>query len=62
PEARPAAVSRFARGEAAGPGMGLGLPVVEEIATLFGGRLTLSDGAAGRGLLAQVALPALPRG
>lgn len=62
PEARAAAVSRFARGEAAGPGMGLGLPVVEEIATLFGGRLTLSEGAAGRGLLAQVALPALPRG
>ena len=37
--------------------MGLGLPVVEEIATLFGGRLTLDEGAGGRGLLARLSLP-----
>ncbi len=57
PGARALAVSRFARGPTEGPGMGLGLPVVEEIATLFGGRLTLDEGAGGRGLLARLSLP-----
>ncbi|MFD2440454.1 sensor histidine kinase [Paracoccus kondratievae] len=57
--ARAAAVSRFSRGETTGPGMGLGLPVALEISSLFGGRLTLGEGAGGGGLLAQIALPVL---
>ncbi len=60
PSARASAVSRFARGQTEGPGMGLGLPVVEEIATLFGGYLVLDEGAGGRGLLARIVLPAAP--
>ncbi len=58
PGARALAVSRFARGPTEGPGMGLGLPVVEEIATLFGGHLVLDDGDEGRGLLARIVFPA----
>ncbi|WP_347268619.1 sensor histidine kinase N-terminal domain-containing protein [Paracoccus sp. (in: a-proteobacteria)] len=58
PAARAAAVSRFSRGGNATPGMGLGLPVVEEIAQLFGGRLELADAAGGRGLVARILLPA----
>ena len=58
PGARASAVSRFARGQTEGPGMGLGLPVVEEIATLFGGHLVLDDGDEGRGLLARIVFPA----
>ena len=57
PEARAAAVNRFARGRTQGPGMGLGLPVVDEIAALFRGRLTLVDGAGGQGLCARISLP-----
>ena len=60
PGARASAVSRFARGETQGPGMGLGLPVVEEIATLFGGYLVLDEGSGGHGLLARIVLPAAP--
>ncbi|WP_323033378.1 sensor histidine kinase [Paracoccus sp. (in: a-proteobacteria)] len=56
---RAAVVSRFARGETSGPGMGLGLPVTLEIASLFGGRLTLDEGAGARGLVARIILPAL---
>ncbi len=49
---------RFARGgESQAPGMGLGLPIVEEIAGLFGGTLNLSEGANGRGLKVAVAFP-----
>ncbi|QND46557.1 sensor histidine kinase (plasmid) [Rhizobium lusitanum] len=49
---------RFARGESGqAPGMGLGLPIVEEIAGLFGGSLTLGEGAGGTGLKASVILP-----
>ncbi|UFS63898.1 sensor histidine kinase [Paracoccus denitrificans] len=59
PAARAAAVSRFARGQTSGPGMGLGLPVALEIASLFGGRLVLDERAGGRGLLARITLPAL---
>ncbi len=63
-EARAAAVSRFARGQTPGqapaPGMGLGLPVVEEIAVLFGGRLTLHQATAGRGLCARIRFTAPP--
>lgn len=60
PAARGAAVSRFARGDTQGPGMGLGLPVVEEIAALFGGRLLLTEGSGGRGLLARMVFPMPP--
>ncbi|NTF32770.1 sensor histidine kinase [Rhizobium skierniewicense] len=46
---------RFARGDGnAAPGAGLGLAIVEEIASLFNGRLVLDDGASGRGLKATV--------
>ncbi|MBA8908341.1 MULTISPECIES: sensor histidine kinase [Aminobacter] len=48
---------RFVRGRAGDkPGAGLGLPIVEEIASLFGGRLELLAGADGRGLRVSVAL------
>ncbi|WP_134678910.1 sensor histidine kinase [Paracoccus ravus] len=57
PEAHASAISRFARGRTGGPGMGLGLPVVDEIAALFGGRLALSVGAQGQGLCARISLP-----
>nr|WMC97733.1 sensor histidine kinase N-terminal domain-containing protein [Aminobacter aminovorans] len=47
---------RFVRGRAGDkPGAGLGLPIVEEIASLFGGRLELLAGADGRGLRVRVA-------
>ncbi|AWC20591.1 Sensor protein QseC [Aminobacter sp. MSH1] len=46
---------RFVRGrEGDKPGAGLGLPIVEEIASLFGGRLELLAGADGRGLRVRV--------
>lgn len=48
---------RFVRGAGSKPGAGLGLPVVEEIAALFGGHLTLGKGRAGSGLLVQVSFP-----
>lgn len=53
-EARSADFGRFARGETQGPGMGLGLSVVDEIARLFGGKLSLHPGRAGRGLCARM--------
>ncbi|MBT1158324.1 sensor histidine kinase N-terminal domain-containing protein [Aminobacter anthyllidis] len=47
---------RFVRGrEGDKPGAGLGLPIVEEIASLFGGQLELLAGAEGRGLRVRVA-------
>lgn len=47
---------RFVRGRAGGkPGAGLGLPIVEEIAALFGGRLDLSAGKDERGLRVRAA-------
>ena len=61
PADRAAVLSRFRRGQAgtAPHGMGLGLPVVREIAGLFGGRLELIHPQAGhRGLRAQILLPA----
>ncbi|KEA08452.1 sensor histidine kinase [Agrobacterium rhizogenes] len=49
---------RFARGGGGqAPGMGLGLPIVEEIAGLFGGSLTLGEGPGGKGLKASVIFP-----
>ena len=58
-EARAAAIGRFARGQdpQQGPGMGLGLPVVDEIARLFRGRLGLHPGAGGHGLCARLHFP-----
>lgn len=56
-ELREAAINRFARGETQGPGTGLGLPVVEEIATLFGAHLSLHAGEGGSGLLVRIAFP-----
>lgn len=47
---------RFVRGRSGDkPGAGLGLPIVEEIAALFGGKLELSAGTGGRGLRVRVA-------
>ncbi|MDH4986416.1 sensor histidine kinase N-terminal domain-containing protein [Aminobacter anthyllidis] len=47
---------RFVRGrEGDKPGAGLGLPIVEEIASLFGGRLELLAGTDGHGLRVRVA-------
>ena len=49
---------RFARAaDADAPGAGLGLPIVEEIAGLFGAELQLSAGRDGRGFLAVVIFP-----
>ncbi|WP_320194933.1 sensor histidine kinase [Agrobacterium rosae] len=54
-EKRDVVRQRFARGDGnAAPGAGLGLSIVEEIATLFKGQLSLEDGAGGRGLKATV--------
>ncbi len=59
PDGRQVARQRFARGgRGEAPGMGLGLPIVEEIAGLFGGHLTLGEGPDGRGLKASVTFPA----
>ncbi len=56
---RQVARQRFARGgRGEAPGMGLGLPIVEEIAGLFGGHLTLGDGPDGKGLKASISFPA----
>lgn len=40
-------------------GFGIGLTIVAEIARLFGGKLTLKDGADGRGLTAELAFPGM---
>jgi two-component system, OmpR family, sensor histidine kinase TctE len=48
---------RFVRAEAGKPGAGLGLPVVEEIAALFGGNFSLSAPSGGQGLIARVDFP-----
>jgi two-component system sensor histidine kinase TctE len=54
---------RFVRGrEGDKPGAGLGLPIVEEIAALFGGRLELLAGADGHGLRVRVAFAAATDG
>jgi two-component system sensor histidine kinase TctE len=50
---------RFSRGASTARGTGLGLPIVEEIAALFDGRLALSAGAGGRGLKVRVLFPEL---
>jgi two-component system sensor histidine kinase TctE len=50
---------RFVRGQSGKPGAGLGLSVVEEIAALLGGALSLSAPAEGSGLIARIELPAV---
>ncbi len=47
---------RFLRGTQTGEGAGLGLAIVDEIATLFGGTLTISS-APGEGFVATVSFP-----
>ncbi|MDO1583685.1 sensor histidine kinase [Rhizobium oryzicola] len=57
-ERRESVRRRFDRGARMDDGgTGLGLPIVEEIASLHGGRLDLSRGTKGRGLRARVAFP-----
>jgi two-component system sensor histidine kinase TctE len=48
---------RFRRGDDGKPGAGLGLPIVEEIATLFDGRLDVAS-SPGQGFRVTVRLPA----
>ncbi|MDB6179941.1 sensor histidine kinase [Paracoccus fistulariae] len=59
--ARAAVIRRFARGESPAEGLGLGLPVVDEIARLFCGRLSLHDVAGGQGLAARISFDLDPR-
>ncbi|KOF17305.1 histidine kinase [Ensifer adhaerens] len=58
PELRESVLRRFQRGASEAPGTGLGLPIVEEIAALYGARTSLSDGAGGRGLKVAILFPA----
>jgi two-component system sensor histidine kinase TctE len=55
----PVLTARFARGSTGAEGLGLGLPIVAEIAALFGGELRVSQGQQGRGLRAEIRLPAV---
>jgi two-component system sensor histidine kinase TctE len=57
PELREAVLKRFRRGGNEAPGTGLGLPIVEEIAALYGGTMRLEDGEGGRGLRVAVTFP-----
>ncbi len=60
PEKRVGVMQRFVRGERERAfGTGLGLPIVEEIAGLYGATVTLEDGAGGRGLKVSVLFPAI---
>lgn len=57
-ELREAVIKRFRRGGGnEAPGTGLGLPIVEEIAALYGGAMRLEDGAGDRGLKVVVTFP-----
>jgi two-component system sensor histidine kinase TctE len=58
PELREAVLKRFRRGGNEAPGTGLGLPIVDEIAALYGGTMRLEDGEGGRGLKVAVRFPA----
>lgn len=60
PHDRAAVLSRFSRGATPAVGYGLGLPVADEIARLFGGALHLQIGAGGRGLRAVLQFPKTP--
>lgn len=60
PERRNLVCQRFSRGEHLdAPGMGLGLPIVEEIAALFDATMALESGADGRGLTVTIRFPAI---
>lgn len=60
PAMRERVLKRFSHDSGAGEhGAGLGLSIVSEIATLFGGRLVLDEGRSGRGLRVQISLPSL---
>lgn len=52
--ARATLLNRFARGETRGPGTGLGLAIAQEIASLFGGELSLNDAGSGKGLAVRI--------
>lgn len=56
PEQLAAVQKRFSRGDSDKPGAGLGLPIVEEIAQLLGGELTVSSPPVG-GFCVQLRLP-----
>ncbi|NVD39851.1 sensor histidine kinase N-terminal domain-containing protein [Ensifer sp. HO-A22] len=58
PELRESVLRRFQRGASEAPGTGLGLPIVEEIAALYGARTSLGDGAGGCGLKVAILFPA----
>ncbi|WP_274626224.1 sensor histidine kinase [Arvimicrobium flavum] len=60
-EDRQRVMQRFARGSGK-PGAGLGLPIVEEIARVFGGSIELGEGRDRRGLKVAVRFPALAAG
>ncbi len=57
-ELRESVFRRFHRGASEAPGTGLGLPIVEEIAALYGAQTSLGDGAGGRGLKVAILFPA----
>ncbi len=60
-EARAEAVRRGRRLDESRPGSGLGLNIVNDLATLYGGSLSLEDNPGG-GLLCRLRLPAIERG
>lgn len=59
PEMREAALARGRRLDETKPGSGLGLSIVAELASMYGGDLSLADSAMG-GLRAELRLPATP--
>jgi signal transduction histidine kinase len=61
PEQRAEAVRRGRRLDESKPGSGLGLSIVADLASAYGGRLELGDSPLG-GLRAALALPAAPKG
>jgi two-component system sensor histidine kinase TctE len=53
---------RFSRGNHRdAPGMGLGLPIVDEIASLFGASMSLEEAAGGKGLSVAIRFPFPPQ-
>ncbi len=58
PDLRERVRERFGRGAPGSDGAGLGLSIVAEIVTLFGGRFALLEGPDGRGLVAHASFSA----